>query len=339
MPHRTICTSVLLLLIMIGAARAASAQTCLRIDDSADMLAQDERQAAVLLVRKQFELAGHKVADTSSAFAGGFGGTGCEATYTLSHIRLGNTIIVTLSGALGSREGKALGLDDLPAVYSQLVRSLTTGQPMGSLAVFDRSNVSASQDLPPRRLQSDGYWHARVGHASLFGPTTNQAASFGFGYRAVFDRLGLDMSFLNFQLDDSGGNYYSSGSSVFTPIKLEGLYFTSPNANRSAYFGGGLSYGRAEIRTENGVDFPTTGRGSGLQGELTFGYEIARVTSTRLFVQADVTLPFYDVVFETFNYPVRPPSGPFVAPTITTERQYAPSLMLSVGLGWQRGRR
>lgn len=327
MPHRTIRASVLFLLLMMGAARAATAQTCLRIDESADTLAPDERVAAILLVRKEFELASHPVADT-----------GCEAAYTLSHIRLGNTIIVTVSGALGSREGKALGLDDLPAVYSQLVRSLTTGQPMGSLAVLDRTNVSASQDLPPRRVQSDGYWHARVGHASLFGPTTRQAASFGFGYRAVFNRLGLDMSFLNFQIDDSGG-YSSDGSSVVSLIKLEGLYFTNPNANRSVYFGGGVSYGRTEISTQNGADFPTTGRGSGLQGELTVGYEIARVTSARLFAQADVTLPFYDVVFETFSYPVRSPNGPYVAPTITTERKYVPSLTLSVGLGWQRGRR
>src|SRR5262245_18199016 len=128
MPYRTIRTSDVFLLLMTGAARAATAQTCLRIDESADMLSQDERLAAVLLVGKQFELAGHPVADT-----------GCDTTYTLSHIRLGNTIIVTLSGALGSREGKALGLDDLPAVYSQLVRSLTSGQPMGSLAVLDRT--------------------------------------------------------------------------------------------------------------------------------------------------------------------------------------------------------
>jgi hypothetical protein len=328
MPLRTIFTSVSFLLLTIGAARSASAQTCLRIDESADTLAQDERTAAILLVQKEFERAGHRV-----------GGTGCETTYTLSHIRLGNTIVVTLSGALGSREGRALGLDDLPAVYSQLVRALMTGQPMGSLATLDRANVSAVQDLPARRVQSEGYWHARVGHASLFGPTTRRAASFGFGYRAVLNRLGVDMSFLNFQLDDSGA-YHSDGSSALSLIKLEGLYYTRPAANRSAYFGGGLSYGRTEIRTVSGADFPTTGRGAGLQGELTLGYEIARVTSARLFAQADVTLPFYDVVFERFTYPAGPPTnGRYAPPTITIERQYAPSLTLSVGLGWQRGRR
>ena len=291
------------------------------------MLAPTERTAALLLVKKQFELTGHPVAEA-----------GCQTTYTLSHIRLGSTIIVTITGPSGSREGKALGLDDLPAVYSQLVRSLTTGQPMGTLGVLDRTNVSATQDLPPRRLQSDGYWHARVGYATLFGPTRQPAASFGFGYRAAFDRLGLDISFLNFQLDNSG-SYYAASSSVVSLIKLEGLYFTSPTANRSAYFGGGVSYGRTEIRTANVADFPATGHGSGLQGELTAGYEFGRVTSARLFVQADVTLPFYDVEFETFSFPGSSSGGRYVPPTVTVDRKYAPSLTFSIGLGWQRRNR
>jgi hypothetical protein len=314
---------VCLVVLVVATARAAGAQTCITIDEAHDTLGRDERTAAVLLVGKQLELAGHRVAERD-----------CAATYTLSHIRLGTTIIVTLSGPAGSREATALGLDDLPAVYSQMVRSLTTGQPMGSLAVVDRTNVSASQDLPPRRVQSDGYWHARVGYGSLFGDSTHNAASFGFGYRAEFNRLGLDISFLNVQLNDSGA-YYGSESSALSLIKLEGLYFSNPTGNRSAYFGGGLSYGRTNLRISDAVDFPESGHGAGLQAELTAGYEIARVTSARLFVQADVTLPFYDVVFERFSFP-QAPSGRYVAPTVTIERQYVPSLAVSVGFGWQR---
>jgi hypothetical protein len=166
MPYRTVRASLCFLLLLTGAARAASAQTCIRIDESADMLAPNERRAALLLVQKQFELAGHRVVET-----------GCQTTYTLSHIRLGSTIVVTITGAMGSREGKALGLDDLPAVYSQMVRSLTTGEPMGSIAVLDRTNVSAAQDRPPRRVQSEGYCHAREGYPSLFGPTTQPDAT------------------------------------------------------------------------------------------------------------------------------------------------------------------
>jgi hypothetical protein len=327
MPHPVLRASVCFLVLMSGAARAAIAQTCVRVDESHDTLAPDERTAALLLVRKQFELAGHPVAES-----------GCQTTYTLSHVRLGRTIVVTLSGALGSREGQALGLDDLPAVYSQLVRSLTTGQPMGSLGVLDRTNVSASQDLPPRRVQSESSWYARVGHASLFGPETHHMASFGFGYRAEFDRFGLDMSFLNFQLDDSSG-FYGAGGSAVTLIKLEGLYFSNPTGNRSAYFGGGVGYGRTDTRTASGAGGSAMGRGSGLQGELSVGYEIARVTSARLFVQGDVTLPFYNVVSETFTYPSGPYTGPYLPPTISTERHYAPSLTVSIGVGWQRRHR
>jgi hypothetical protein len=325
MRHRVL--SIFMGVLALGAVPGlAAAQTCVRIDEANDMLGRDERTAAVVLVKKQLESHGLRTADAA-----------CVATYTVWHVRLGNTIIVSISGPLGSREGKALGLDDLPAVYSQMVRSLTTGEPMGSLGVLDRGNVSADQDAAPRRLQSDGFWHARVGQSSLFGPTTHHGASFGFGYRAEFDRVGLDLSFLNIHTSGSS-SYSSSGGSAMTLVKLEGLYFFSPSANRSAYAGGGLSYGRTELRKMGTDQFQSYGRGSGLQAELTAGYEIARVTSARFFVQGDVTLPLYHVVFETYSFD-RSPSGQFVPPTLTTTQHYAPTLTLSIGLGWQRARR
>ena len=212
------------------------------------------------------------------------------------------------------------------------------------MAVVDRTNVSASQDKLPRRIQSDGYWHARVGQSTFIGSSAQPAAGFGFGYRAAFDRFGLDLSFLNMQLAN-GGSYNSSENSASSLIKLEGLYFLRPTANRSAYVGAGVSYGRTSLRTaptgdavSNPYNVPRYGRGAGLQGELTAGYEIARVTSARLFVQADMTLPFYNVEFETYSYPEQPSGGRFVPPTITVEREYVPSLTVSLGFGWQRRR-
>ncbi len=317
-------STLFLVLLTAGTARAASAQTCITIDEPRDTLARDERTAAVLLLGKQFELAGQRVVDRA-----------CATTYTVSHIRLGSTIVVTLTGPAGSREATALGLDDLPAVYSQMVRSLTTGQPIGSLAVMDRTNVSASQDQPQRRVHSEGFWYARLGYGSLFGgDAAHSGAAIGFGYRAEFNRVGLDFSFFNAQLGENGGYSMASGSAS-SLVKLQGLYFTNPTGNRSAYAGGGLSYGRTNVHSANTGNFPSSGRGAGLQAGLTAGYEIARVTSARVFVQADVTLPFYHVVFETYTYPEIAP-GRYVAPTLTTERQYAPSLAVSVGFGWQR---
>jgi hypothetical protein len=103
-----------------------------------------------------------------------------------------------------------------------------------------------------------------------------------------------------------------------------------------------LSYGRTSLRDADPGDWtslPKYGEGAGLQGELTAGYEIARVTSARVFVQADVTLPFYQVVSETFSYPEATPGRAYAPPTITVERDYVPSVTVSVGFGWQGRRR
>lgn len=319
--------SICLLFLSLGVAGTAAAQTCVRVDEAADTLQPAERAAAVALVRKELTQAGHR-----------FDSSECQATYTLSHLRLGRTIIVTLSGPEGSREGTALGLNDLPAIYSQLVRSLITGAPMGSMGVLDRTNVSETQTQTPRRVQSEGTWYARVGYGGLFGPTTDPVSAFGFGFRAEFDRYGLDLSFFNFEMATDSSSYYGSRSSAMSIVRLEGLRFMNPTANHSAYFGGGLSFGSTDIRRQlSGDPYPSYGRGSGLRGELTVGYELARVTSARVFAQADVTLPFYQLAFDTYTYPTDPRNGG--APTVTTEHVYVPSLTVSVGLGWQRGRR
>jgi hypothetical protein len=164
---------------------------------------------------------------------------------------------------------------------------------------------------------------------------TRRRAAIGFGHRLAFDRFGLDISFFNGQFGDAG-SYYTSSGSTMSLVKLQGLYFTNQAGNSSAYFGGGLSYGRTEIRMSDTGDFPKSGRGAGLQGELTVGYEIARVTSARVFAEAAVTLPFYGVEFETFSFPPLPSDGRYTAPTVTIERDHVPSLAFSVGLGWQR---
>jgi hypothetical protein len=323
MRYRLAGSTLCALMLVAGSAGMAGAQTCVKIDETYDTLPPDERTAARLLLAKQFERAGIRIA-----------ADGCADTYLLSHIRLGSTISVTLSGPLGTREATALGLDDLPAVYSQMVRSLTTGQPMG-LGVVDRSNVSATQDEPPRRVHSEGYWYTRLGFGSMFGPSTQEGAAFGFGYRTAFDRFGLDVSFFNGQMGNDRG-YQADGGSIWSMIKLQGLVFTHPAANRSGYFGGGLSYGRADLREARSGDYPRYGRGSGLQADLTAGYEITRAMSTRIFVQADVTLPFYEVQFERYSYLEPPAPGRYLIPVVTRDSRYAPSVALSVGFGWQR---
>ena len=316
--------------ILCFAAAEARAQVCVRIDELQDTLTQNDRAAAVLLLTRQFATAGEQVV------------ADCPTPYLLAHIKLGNSITVTLSGPRGERQGTALGLEDLPALYNQMVRSLLTGRPMTGLAVVDRTNVTAAQ-ATAQRVHSDSFTYARLGYAGIFGDKIYRTPSFGFGYRAELDKVALDVSFLNLQVGQSDFYGTSASAGGASLVKLSGLYLLNRDANSTPYLGGGLSWGRTYINDVQPAEvarvgagpstvyyYNTGGRGSGLQGELTAGYEFGRATTIRMFVQADAILPFYSVVSQTIS------SRGVVS---STTRRYTPSLVMSVGLGWHRNRR
>jgi hypothetical protein len=60
----------------------------------------------------------------------------------------------------------AHGLSDLPALYSQLVRSLA-----GIHGVVDRSNVTEEQ-ASALRVHTDSYFYARLGYGAIFSDRT-----------------------------------------------------------------------------------------------------------------------------------------------------------------------
>ena len=307
--------------LLVATSGVAYADVCVAIDAARDTLTASERLAATALVAKQFTLEGERVVPD-----------GCSETYVLTHAQLGDIIVVSLVGPKGRREALARGTDDLLAVYSQMVRSIVTGRPMTGFNVVDRTNVTVSQ-ASARRIYSDSIWYGRLGYAAVFGDDTYGTPSVGFGYRAEFDKIGIDLAFLNFQMPGSG-HYSSPQASTWSWLKLSGLYFINPTANRTAYLGAGLGYGgqRFSQRSLNFNDaYRSDWRGSGLQSELTAGYELARVTSVRLFIQADAVFPFYDATSETFLYAT--PRPPYSSPTITVDRRYAPSFGISVGVG------
>jgi hypothetical protein len=302
--------------LLIASAGAAQADVCIEIDEARDSLAPQDRAGALLLVTRQFEQAGEQVV-----------AAGCPDQYSVSHATLGDIIVVIIAGPRGRREAIASGIDDLPAIYSQMVRSLVTGRPMTGFNVVDRTNVTESQ-TSARRVHSDSIWYARLGYGAIFGDRAYGTPAFGFGYRAELDPLALDIAFLNYQFRSSTG-YFGSHDTAYADslLKLSALYFLDPTANRTSYFGGGLSYGRKRYGSwgYGTIDHHTTDwEGDGLQGELTYGYEIARATSLRMFLQADAVFPFYTVVSQTFTR-----SGL----AISENRRYAPSLVISVGIG------
>jgi hypothetical protein len=300
--------------LVITTAAAAEADVCIRIDEARDTLTQSDRTSALLLLAKQFEAEGQRVVSD-----------GCADTYLVSHLRFGDTITVTLTGPASEREAMALGLNDVPAVYSQLVRAILTGQPVGSLKnVVDRTNVIATQ-AAPMRVQSDSLFYVRLGYGGVGGNASVSGPSMGFGFRRELDAFALDVSFLNVMTDSSGGYSYGGGSTG-SWVKLGALRYINRTSNATPYFGGGLSWGGMNVsRDDRYFD------GNGLQGELTAGYEILRASNVRMFIQSDVVLPFYSATTHIYR-PRMPP---------LTERRYMPSAMVSIGMGWgkSRGRR
>jgi hypothetical protein len=313
----TVCLSLL-----IAAGRTAAAQVCVSVDEPRDTFSPSERAAAVLLLERQFEVEGEQIVPA-----------GCANTYVVSHVQLGSTITVTLSGPKGRRDAVARGMDDIPAVYSQMVRSLLKGEPMGGPGVVNRENVTREQSDTPNRVHSDSLLYARLGYGGLFGDRTYSGPSVGMvGYRRELDSFGVDVSFFNFQYQSSAGSddFSGLGSSGMTGswLKLEFLRFVTPVADRTFYIGGGLSWSTANLDHDR-----THWEGSGLQGELTGGYELGRASSIRVFIQADAGLPFYRLSSRSYTYV----SGPPYVVVSQAGRRYVPSLALSLGIGWQRG--
>lgn len=301
----------------------ASADVCVIIDEARDNFSPHDRAAALVLLARQFELAGQRVVPP-----------GCPTPYVVSHVQFGTTITITLSGPKGQRDATALGMDDVPAVYSQMVRSLLTGQPMQAPGIVDRTNVSGTQSAPAKRIYSDSLLYARLGYGVMFGDKSYGGPSVGFiGYRRELDSFGIDVSFFNlqYQSSDRTYNYYGSTGSSGTNgewLKIEFLHFVTPLSDRSLYLGAGMGWSVANLDNDN-----RSWSGSGLQGELSAGYELGRASTIRVFIQTDVGLPFYKQRSDSYVYS---PTPPYATPT-ATEHRYVPSLTVSLGVGWQRG--
>lgn len=300
--------------LFAGLASVANAEVCLTVDESRDTLAPADRSGALLLLSTQLEKEGERLVPA-----------GCADPFVLFHAQLGNLVVVTVTGRGKRWQATAQTTADLPAIYSQIARSIVTGRAMAGLNVVDRTNVTSSQaDVP--RVHSDSIWYGRLGYGGVFADRVYGTPSIGFGYRAELDTFAIDLAMLNLQLPSPGG-YSSPRAYATTWLKLSGLRFINPQANRSAYFGGGLSYGHTYVNRGgtyySAPTYSTSWSGGGLQGELTAGYELARATSLRLFVQADLVLPFYQVTSETYT----------TNRVVSTDSRYAPSLVLSVGIG------
>jgi hypothetical protein len=175
--------------------------------------------------------------------------------------------------------------------------------------------------------------YVRLGQGVVFDSSLKAAPAFGFGMRGEMERFAIDVSGLNLALRD---DFVDTSGNLVTGsvIKMEVLRFLTPQTRRSAYAGGGLSWGLLSVgRTDQpgGMSSSSSWSGGGLQGEATVGYEVGRKSPVRFFVQADASLPFFRGRSQTYDYRQwRTADG------VTSESRYLPSLVVSAGVGWHR---
>lgn len=317
---KPILSSLIAAFTIISLSHGASAAVCAQIDASRDTLAESDRNATKIFLTQALRREGLQVVES-----------GCSETYTAYHVKLGNSVTVFMQGPQGYRETTAHAVEEIPAVYSQMIRSLLSGRPMnGANDTVDRTNATSAQQAP-NRVEADSLWYARLGYGGVKGPSFGHGPAIGFGYRYELDELGIDLSFLNLMFANNSNDSGTSGSVGVTGtwIRLMALYFLNPTANRSAYLGAGLGWGVTAVASATDVNSVTGSvsaySGSGLQAELSLGYELLRASTIRIFMQGDVSLPFYKIH-----------STVITSATTNTDSTYAPSFVVSLGIGWGR---
>ena len=275
LPALIVFVSVGLLTTFTAPAFAQNAAICVVVDTERDTLdPQDQRGVRSILIT-EFEKAGMMV-DTT--------GESCAEVYTVYNIKLGESINVTIHGPLGRRDAQARKFDELPQVYSQMVGALVSGEPMtNSGSNVNRQNVTIDQTAT-KRVAADSLKYVRINYGAITGGGAfSYGPGFGIGYRYELDEFAIDGS-LNLLLANDSDSSGISGSWV----KLMALRFIDPIASNSTFIGGGFSLGGTSV----GLDGQSYG-GSGLQGELTAGYEVLRSSTIRMFAEVNGTLPFY----------------------------------------------
>ncbi len=170
------------------------------------------------------------------------------------------------------------------------------------------------------------FFYTRLGSGAAFAEGVRPSPAIGFGVRTELDKLAVDASFVNYVIGSGSSSETVVAGSL---LRLQVLRFLNSGAERSTYVGAGLSWGTSILERASNVttrEYQSNWNGSGLQGEVTAGYEFFRNSALRMFVQGDVGLPFFNAVSQTYT----------LGGVTGTDRRYIPTAAVTFGLGWQR---
>lgn len=262
-------TALFIALAATAFTNPAHAAICLEINESVDQLDENERQAALFLLKEGLMENGAVVEGD------------CTDSWSVTHLRLGGSI--TVSAASSNRRLKLTVSNeaDLPGIYSQIANAIVHNKEIGDS--LGRDNVTADQ-AQPKRVEAEFMSIVRFG-GTLYPPAGAAVSpTFGGGMRVELDTWAIDFSGqVALPPDALQGTFFAASA------HLNGLYFLKGQANHSFYVGGGLGYGVIAYEDAGSVG----GAGFDLQG--IGGFEMFRASTMRMLVQGNVGLPLYVV--------------------------------------------
>jgi len=245
-------------------ARAA----CVVLDEDRDNLSADEQKAASMLLEQA--LIAQDIDLEDSVDSGG----DCGSTWSVSHVRLGESITVALTGVGDSQSMTVGGLEELPDAYARLISALLNDEEVSDTVT--RDTVTDAESEEANRVNVEGLTYLQLGGGGGYNDALSVAGGgvlVGMGYRHEMDRWAVDV----------GGTLLIPTNEDLRFFHIQGqfqaLRFVNEQANNTLYAGAGLGLGG--------------GGGFGLEGSAVLGYEMFRATNIRLFFQGVVTFPMH----------------------------------------------
>jgi len=259
--------AALTLALGLAAPTVASAADCVEIDVEADTLSADEQRSARILMSQVLQDRGRSVATS-----------GCDTTWQLGHVKLGNPVTVRLAGMGEPVRLTAGSMDELPAVYERLVDAALSGKAPEDTA---RRDTVTDAEANPNRAASDSMVTLMLGGGGgLSGGSPVGGLALSSGYRAELDKIAIDGSVR--LLVPTSSAIESGRAGVYFAGRVAVLAFLAPEANVSPYAGGGLGFGASAA---------DGGSGYGLNIEAVTGLSMLRTSKVRLFTELDISAP------------------------------------------------
>jgi len=258
---------------------AIHAGVCFEVNSENDTLMPNEQNAARYICEQEFVKEG-AIVDGK-----------CDVTYVITHLILGNSIVVIIERGNEKQSVVVTNKEELQSAYNQLARAFLKGISVDRKNTTTE-NVISTQAKTSQKIKSELNFMIMLGYG--FQPTKEIGGGINW-------TLGLryDMRFMFLDFEFASGLYNAHGPTYFefNMVGFKGGYYFAETSPSSFYIGAGIRAGFYFMEINNseyhGEDIEFSGSGT-----ISIGHEWLRNTSKRFMVQLDGKFPFHTLKIE-----------------------------------------